>query len=97
MLTYLTPRNLRRSLHFDYLALERPWLGGPSDLPPNGDWDDHRQHLVTAPFARRELKENRLAVPHPAVSDCAVDQARNVDRAGDGAIIRRFDPAQRDR
>ena len=36
------------------------------------------------------------AVPHPAVSDCAVDQARNVYRAGEGAIIRRFDRAQRD-
>ena len=50
-----------------------------------------------APFARRELKEHRLAVPHAAVGDCAVDQARNVYRAGDGAIIRGFDLAQRDR
>ena len=93
----ITPDNLRRSLHFDDLALERPWLRGPSDLPPHGDRDDHRQRLVTAPFARRELKENRRAVPHPAVTDHAADQARDVYRAGDRAIIRRFDPTQRDR
>ena len=42
------------------------------------------------------MKENCLAVPHPAVSDCAADQARDVDRAGDGAVIGCFDPAQRD-
>jgi hypothetical protein len=93
----ITPDNLWRSLHFDVLALERPWLGGPSDLTPHGDRDDHRQHLVTAPFARRELKENRLTVPHPAVTDCAVDKAHDVYRAGDRAIIGRVDPAQRDR
>src|SRR5271167_550728 len=69
----ITPDNFRRSLHFDDFALERPWLGVPSDLPPHGDRDDHRQHLVTAAFARRESKENRLAVAHPAVTDCAVD------------------------
>jgi hypothetical protein len=33
------------------------------------------------------LKKSRLAVPHPAVSDCAVDQACNVYCSGDGAII----------
>ena len=53
--------------------------------------------LPPHPFARGELKENRLAVPYPAVSDCAADQARDVYRAGDRAIIGRFDPAQRDR
>ena len=37
----VTPDNLRRSLHFDDLALERLWLGGPGDLSPHGDRDDH--------------------------------------------------------
>jgi len=93
----ITLDDLRRRLHFDDLALERPWLGAPSDLPPHGRRDDHRQHLVTAPFASGELKGNCLDVPHTAVSYCAADQARDVYRAGNRAVIGRFDPAQRDR
>ena len=60
----MPPRREQPPEHFDDFALERPWLRGPSDLPPYRNRDDHRQHLVPAAFTRRELKGDRLSVFH---------------------------------